>query len=316
MVKKRRKQKQNQKKKQSSKKGPNAFQMAKNRAQSRNRSEIKGFIETVQTRESIWHTLTGEVLMMARLHFSGIDSDEIVSFFSQMKCMAFDEERNRWFWLYRDESRHLDFKLPYDAVPQANHPVVLGVFAPFGIGDSEKSGRVSPVLEDRELHGVMDSQGSGTDLESGIRLCVSSFDRAVKAVAFFDRILPQGIGEAARLTIMNRVFEVTPGGDPPLPDSEHHFKDAAMVFGVRERFKLEIDALKQALNTLPVDRQVELLEQFWSDGVPYLIPDFEVLHLGSYHGLEALRRALAFREEMAILKHDAALFKSDAPTVD
>ena len=288
MVKKRRKQK--QKKKNASRKGQNAFQISRNRKQSLAKPEVNHFIETVQTRQSIWHTMTGEIMMMARLHFSGIDKEKITAMFSQLKCMAFDDKRNRWLWLYRNESRHFCFKLPYDAVPKENHPIVLGVFTPWGEeGDTKNNGNER-----------LSENGA-----SEIRLCVSSFDRAAKAVDFFDRIVPEGIGKCAHLTLMNRVFEVIPGGAPPLPDSESYFKNVAMESGVRDRFNRELGALRQTLVESSPECQVDLLEQFWRNGVPYLIPDFEVLPLNGYNGLDALKRGLSFREKMALMKHDA-----------
>ncbi len=241
--------------------------------------------------------MTGEIMMMARVHFSGIDKETITAMFSQLKCMAFDDKRNRWLWLYRNESRHLSFKLPYDAVPKENHPVVLGVFTPWvEEGDTKNNGN--------------EGEGGTENSDSEICLCVSSYDRAVKAVDFFDRIFSEGIGRCAHLTLMNRVFEVMPGGAPPLPDSESYFENVAMESGVRERFNRELDALRKTLVESSPKCQVDLLEQFWHDGVPYLIPDFEVLQLNGYNGLDALKRGLSFREKMALIKHDARVGSS------
>jgi hypothetical protein len=109
-------------------------------------------------------TLTGELVQPIRLYYHLAEKKLLIHRFRRLRCMDFDQNGNRWVWLYEYESRTLSFQKPYSSVPKEMHPVVIGSF--FLKGDEAF-------------------------------LDLRSFDRAIKAIPFFhEHVGP----DAARIT--------------------------------------------------------------------------------------------------------------------
>ena len=120
-------------------------------------------------------TTTGELFQPARLHYSVRDRRRLEACLRELRCMDFDEERNRWVWLYDDEARSFKFKQSWKSVSKCG-AVVLGSFYIRETG--------------------------------AVELYVRSVERALMAVAFFDEHVPRTAARLTDMDVANRLFSV------------------------------------------------------------------------------------------------------------
>ena len=107
------------------------------------------------------------------MYYQLIDRRRLVHRFSQLGCIEFDRDANRWVWLYASESRTLKFQKPYSSIPKNLHPIVIGSF----------------FLK-----------------ESEVFLDLRSFDRAIKAIPFFDKHVGPDAARVTHAAVVNRIF--------------------------------------------------------------------------------------------------------------
>jgi hypothetical protein len=118
-------------------------------------------------------TTTGEPFQPARLHYAVRDDRRLEACFRKLRCMGFDDDRNRWVWHYDDEARSLEFKQSWKDVSKLG-PVVLGAFYVRGTSAAE-------------LH-------------------LRSIERALMAVTFFDEYVPRTVALITDIDVANRLF--------------------------------------------------------------------------------------------------------------
>ena len=119
-------------------------------------------------------TLTGEPVQPIRLYYHLLDKKRLINRFRRLRCMDFDRDGNRWVWLYQYEAKTLSFQKPYLAIPKEMHPIVIGSF--FLKGDEAF-------------------------------LDLRSFDRATRAIPFFDKHVGLDAVRITHAAVVNRLFD-------------------------------------------------------------------------------------------------------------
>ncbi|MDQ6979663.1 MAG: hypothetical protein Q9M09_05710 [Mariprofundaceae bacterium] len=133
-------------------------------------------------------TLTGEIVQPIRLHYERVNTAIVSNVFTALSCMEFDSARQRWVWLYKDESRDIALNQPKNKATTNLGPVVLGsIFSP----------------EDDHMY-----------------IDLNSFERAVQAVLFFDRVISRKSAALSYVQFVNALFES--GGDKQ-STHDHYF---------------------------------------------------------------------------------------------
>lgn len=133
-------------------------------------------------------TMTQEIYMLARIHYDLFDKEKIQLIFSKLRCMEYDNIQGRWVWLYKAEAKKLKFKGSYYEIPKERRPIILGSF--YSKNDDE------------------------------MYLNVNSFDRAKKAVVFFDKYIPRTVAKVTDMEVLNKIFDFYDGN---LPKHEDYF---------------------------------------------------------------------------------------------
>ena len=121
-------------------------------------------------------TLTGEVVQPIRLYYQIVDKKRLIDRFKQLRCMDLDRTNNRWVWLYSHESKMLKFRKSYQSIPKEMHPIVIGSFF----------------------------LRNGDELLLDLR----SFERAIKAIPFFDKHIGPDAARVTYAAVVNRLFDV------------------------------------------------------------------------------------------------------------
>ena len=70
-------------------------------------------------------TMTGEPYQPARLYYQVQQKNAVLGRFKRLRCLDFDETRNRWVWLYTEEAKNLKFSKSYREIPKQYRPIVL-----------------------------------------------------------------------------------------------------------------------------------------------------------------------------------------------
>jgi hypothetical protein len=133
--------------------------------------------------EVLMATVTGEPFQPVRLHYRLSDQHALLRRFGQLRCVDRDHSQPRWVWLYDHEARKLRFDRCYADLPRQLHPVVIGAFF------------------------VRD--------EGQLLLDLRSCERALLAIPFFDKHIPQNVAGLIEATVVNKLFsadnaELTP----------------------------------------------------------------------------------------------------------
>jgi hypothetical protein len=129
-------------------------------------------------------TTTGEIYQPIRIHYELFNKDEVIKVFSKLRCMDYDEENNRWVWLYDKEAKSINLGKASSFVQKKDGTIVLGSFH---------------IRTDREMF-----------------LDLRSFERATAAIVFFDEYIKRDDARAKYVDVVNRLFDATDGFAPSL----------------------------------------------------------------------------------------------------
>ncbi len=159
-------------------------------------------------------TITGEPYQPTRLHFQLFHKEKVADTFAKLRCMDYDKSKQRWVWLYSKEAKKLRFANSYSSIPWRKRPIVLGSF-------------FSRSNDDMFLN-------------------LNSFDRAIKAVEFFDKHLDRSVAQVTDIEIVNRFFDNPFPGD--VPGHEHFFDKKPVLKRDSEAFLKEVMAKALAID--------------------------------------------------------------------
>ena len=208
-------------------------------------------------------TMTGEIHQPVRLYYTVFNQEAVLKAFAKLRCMDWDQDQARWVWLYHGEAKKLKFHTSYSAIPRKMRPIVLGSF------------RFTNAHE--------------------MSLDVRSWERATKAVAFFDTYLTRSIAQVTHAAIVNRLFPSTTDG---LPELEGLFAPEKVTAIHPEAMLLRVTASLQTLHDPGQRRDMAfaMLEQ--QSKQP--LPDVEKFPVHYYEdGITSLENALRLRQIVA-----------------
>lgn len=145
--------------------------------------------------KAILVTITGEPYQPTRLYYELFQKEKVADTFAKLRCMDYDKSKQRWVWLYSKEAKKLKFTNSYSSIPWRKRPIVLGSFF-------SKS-------------------------NNHMFLNLNSFDRAIKAIEFFDKHLDRSFAEVTDIEVVNRFFDIPFPGE--VPRHEHFFDKKPVV---------------------------------------------------------------------------------------
>ncbi len=119
-------------------------------------------------------THTGEPSQPVRIYYQVVKPKTVLGVFKKLRCVYFEQPLKRWRWTYEHEAKKLRFERSYAKIPKEVKPIVMGEF--FWRGDQE------------------------------LLLEVRSFDRAIKAIEFFEKRINSRAAQATKLRVVNRFF--------------------------------------------------------------------------------------------------------------
>ena len=209
-------------------------------------------------------TMTQEPYMLARIHYDLFDGLKIQDVFSSLNCMAYDRIKDRWVWLYEAEARKIKFKASYYDIPKERRPIILGSFYS---------------MYEEEMY-----------------LDVNSFERAEKAILFFDRYLKRTVAKVSDITVLNKIFDHYDGN---LPNHADYFEKRPIVANdpekLMKRLKNEMASIKNPLEKLHASLAVMETENRKA------LAEVEKFPTHFYtNGIKGLRGSLAARETIAM----------------
>ena len=209
-------------------------------------------------------TMTQEPYMLARIHYDLFDGLKIQDVFSSLNCMAYDRIKDRWVWLYEAEAMKIKFKASYHDIPKERRPIILGSF-----------------------HSVHEEQ---------MYLDVNSFERAEKAILFFDRYLKRTVAKVSDITVLNKIFDRYDGN---LPKHSDYFDQRPTIANdpekLMKRLKDEMASIQNPLEKLHASLAVMETENRKT------LPEVERFPTHFYtDGIKGLRGSLAARETIAM----------------
>ena len=208
-------------------------------------------------------TMTQETYMLARIHYDLFDKEKIQLIFSKLRCMAYDIE-GRWVWLYEDEAKKLKFEGSYYEIPKERRPIVLGSFY------SKK---------DDETY-----------------LNVNSFDRAKKAVVFFDKYIPRTVAMVTDIEVVNKIFGYSDGN---LPKHEDYFDKEPIKIKDTEKTMNELENIASSIEN-PSER-LEIALTHMENSAKEHLPEVERFPIHFYEdGIMGLDGSLKMRETIAL----------------
>lgn len=208
-------------------------------------------------------TLTGEPLQLARIHFVISHRDGVIHDFEKMKCMAYDDDKQRWAWHYDYEAKKLPFTTHRKDLPKNIGSIVLGSFY---LPNAER-----------------------------MYLDVNSFDRAIAAIQFFDQHLSRENASLSHIQIVNKCFQITQGMLAPAHNS---FFDP--LFSNEPD---EDEVIKELIGDTSLDREEKLLrfQQRTQDNLRKPLQPIESLPIHFYtDGIEGLQGGLKMRHIIAM----------------
>ena len=214
--------------------------------------------------KGIMFTVTGEIYQPVRLYYKLLNKHAVQDNFKKMRCMDYDEKRDRWVWLYLAEANKISFSKPYDQIPKHAHPIVIGSF--FTKADDE------------------------------MYLDIRSIERAVEAVLFFDKHIDRSFAKVTHVAVLNRL----PFDNPRTPrfNFDEFFESQEMkvhnpdeLFADFEKFKKIEDSEERSR------RALEYLSQKTKDRYP----DAEKFPIHFYEdGIVPFKLSLSTSQAVAI----------------
>ncbi len=141
----------------------------------------KNFLDTahwlnqaMKEEKTLISTYTGEPSQPVRVYYQVTNPKTVLGVFKKLRCVYFEQALNRWRWIYEHEAKKLRFEMSYSKIPKEAKPIILGDF--FFRGERE------------------------------LLLEVRSFDRAIKAIDFFEKRINFRAAQATKLRVVNRFF--------------------------------------------------------------------------------------------------------------
>ena len=134
-------------------------------------------------------TMTEEFFQPARIYYDVDDQVALQNIFLDLKCIDYDDQKNRWVWNYTDEAKKIDFKRTWSELPKETHPLVIG-----------------------SLYAHRENQ---------MYIDVNSFERVPAAVRFFGDRIAQKIAEVTHMQLYNKISRVRDG----IPDHHKFFEE-------------------------------------------------------------------------------------------
>jgi len=209
-------------------------------------------------------TMTKEFYMLARLHYDLLDSEKIHRVFLKLRCMQHDSFRDRWVWLYEAEAKRLKFKGSYKDIPIERRPIVLGAFFFRNKGEM-----------------VLD---------------LNSFDRAIKAVVFFDKYLPRKAAKVKDITVLNKFHDGSKGFVPKHQDYfDKGLEEVIDPDGLINDLKMDTSTIENPMEKVNA-AYPRIMEEFQKS-----IPEVERMPIHFYEdGISSLKGRLSLREIIAM----------------
>ena len=133
--------------------------------------------KTQMADKPILATLTGDYFQPVRLHYQVFDHDGLLRAFKKLRCVEHDPTQERWVWLYDHEAKSLRFERSFAEIPKNLHPIVIGSF----------------FLRTKDK----------------LLLDLRSCERAILAIPFFAKHLPQRVAKVTESEIVNKLFSAT-----------------------------------------------------------------------------------------------------------
>jgi hypothetical protein len=128
----------------------------------------------MKTEKTLITTYTGEPSQPVRIYYQVVKPKTVLGVFKKLRCVYFEQALKRWRWLYDHEAKKLRFETSYAKIPKEAKPIVIGDF--FWRGETE------------------------------LLLEVRSFDRAIKALKFFEKRINPRAAIATKMRVVNRLF--------------------------------------------------------------------------------------------------------------
>ncbi len=219
--------------------------------------------------QPVLHTSTGELYQLGRVYYQVFNQKTVLGIFNKLRCMEFDDIRNRWVWLFEHEAEKLRLGKPHSQLPKEIRPVVIGSFTFRG--------------EDQML------------------LDVRSWERVTQAIEFFDKRINRRAAKVTSLRIVNKLFESTEEKAQELlqqpPDS---FFDCDNIARPGEALIAGIEQLKKEKDP-EIRRQEALL---WiGQHVQAPLAEVEEMPIHFYEdGIEQLKTSLKLRQ-LELMEH-------------
>ena len=208
-------------------------------------------------------TVTGETFHPARIYYHVYDRKKLLSLLGTLKCMQFDNLHTRWVWLYEGEAKQLKFKNPYSSIPKAQRPIVLG----------------SLYLR-KEDEAFID---------------LRSFERAIKAILFFDRNIPRNTIKVKDIAVVNKCFEF------PIklqPNFDEFFEFGDVVSNDPEAM---LDKISDMKGFAAIKEKFTNLMNIIENLAKEKLPEIERFPVNYYEdGIDSLETALCMREIVAL----------------
>jgi hypothetical protein len=133
-------------------------------------------------------TITEEFFQPARIYYDVYDQVALQDIFLELKCVDYDDQKNRLVWNYTDEAKKIQFKRSWSEIPKESHPLVIGsLYAPN---------------------------------ENQMYIDVNSFERVPAAIRFFGDRIDQKIAEVTHMQLYNKISRIRDG----IPDHHNLFE--------------------------------------------------------------------------------------------
>ena len=208
-------------------------------------------------------TLTGEVFHPTRLYYDVSNKDALRRLLAKLDCMDYDKDGDRWVWLYTGKARRLKFSPRHTPVPKHLQPIVLGSFY---------------LTSSTEAH-----------------LDVRSFERATKAVVFFDKHIPRNVASVTDIAVVNKCFDFS---DKPPTDIGKFFESGNVKHHCPEDLLEELLSFKQIADLSERRSQVH---SFVEDKAREGLPEVERFPVNYYEdGIGSLESSLRMRAGVAL----------------
>jgi hypothetical protein len=134
-------------------------------------------------------TITEDFFQPVRIYYDVYDQVAMQNIFLNLKCMDYDDQKNRWVWNYTDEAKKIHFKRSWSELPQKTHPLVIGsLYAP---------------------------------KENQMYIDVNSFERVTAAVRFFGERIDPEIAAVTHVQLYNKISRIRDG----IPDHLKLFEE-------------------------------------------------------------------------------------------